>query len=329
MHFSKTALGTACVVAVLLHHSSAAAQDYSQSSVRVRVVPLKRSTFERKAGDGPVLIGPQPALELEWRIFNGTGRPVEIPSLDTVLRLRISTERREIPVRTEWAQTMTLRSGIGYDRLVSDPQPVGAAILPDGSSLWVRGSTKPVDGSMFPPAEYVVQLDLHDLQEVSQSGDRRTARADVGFPIQLKIVEVNSPERRRQFHIIEGAFYKNLDPARALEHCAALAALPGAAWSDSLPLASLYADLGRHREASAVFRQLMPGLIQSLDTPLGQIVRQAGHLRAAAISLAVEGDTAAAANLLRLEGRTPPDHIAAEIDRLRKSAPRAGGNARK
>lgn len=126
----------------------------------------------------------------------------------------------------------------------------------------------------------------------------------------------------------EGAFYKEVDNARALEHFRALAALPGAPWSDSLPLAEIYGDLGRHREAATVFRQILPDLIRSLDAPMGQIVRQSGHLRAAAWNLAIEGDTAAAANLLRLEGRTPPDRIPAEIDRLRKTPPRGRGNAR-
>jgi len=128
--------------------------------------------------------------------------------------------------------------------------------------------------------------------------------------------------------MIEGGFYKKIDPAGALEHFAALATMPGALWSGSLPLAPMYADLDRHREAAAVFRQILPTLIQSVDTPLGTIVRQAGHLRTAATSLAVEGDTVTAANLRRLEGRIPPDGIPAEIERLRKSAPKAAGHAR-
>jgi hypothetical protein len=36
-----------------------------------------------------------------------------------------------------------------------------------------------------------------------------------------------------------------------------------------------------------------------------------------------EGETATAAHLLRLEGRTPPDRIPAEIERLQKSAAKA------
>jgi hypothetical protein len=320
MHLPKTMLLTA--VLLLLHHSPAAAQDLA-GSIRVQVHVLKGSTFEQKVANGPVLIGPQSALEIEWRLFNDTGRPLEIPSFD-MLRLRVSVGRFEIPVGTEWARTMTLHSGTGPNRLASDPQPVGAITLPDGSWVWVRGSTKILDGSPFAPGEYVVQPDVH----VSAAGARRTPWIDAGIPIQLHIVGLNSPLRRRQFHMIEGAFYRDVDNARALEHFKALAALPDAPWSDSLPLAEMYARLGRHREASVVFRQIMPDLIRSLDMPIGEIVRQAGHLRAAAWSLAVEGDAAAAANLLRLEGRTPPDRSPAEIDRLRKTAPRAGGNAK-
>jgi hypothetical protein len=59
---------------------------------------------------------------------------------------------------------------------------------------------------------------------------------------------------------------------------------------------------------------------------MGNIFRR--HLGAAAWSLAVEGDTTTAANLLRLEGQIPPDRIPAEIDRLRRTAPKARGNAR-
>ena len=329
MHLLKRPLLITSAVCVLLCHSPVAAQNPSEGTVRVRVDVLKPSTFELKLGAGPVLIGPQSALELEWRLLNQTGRPLELTSPDAVLRLRVSAAGgAEIAVRTEWARTMTLRSGTPENRIISDPQPVGATTLQDGSSVWVRGSTKTLDGSPFAPGEYVVQLGVHDLRQESTSGARSTPRVDPGFPIQLKIVPVNSPERRRQFHMIEGTFYTDVDRARALEHFAALAALPGAPWSDSLPLASMYAALGRHGEASAVYRQIMPDLIRSLDMPIGEIVREARHLRKAAMSFAVEGDTATAANLLRLEGRTPPDRIPAEIDRLRKSAPKAGGNAR-
>jgi hypothetical protein len=194
--------------------------------------------------------------------------------------------------------------------------------LPDGSGFWVRGSTKTLDGSLFIPGDYVVQPDVH----VAASETRSTARIDNGFPGEIHVIDVNSPERRRQFHMIEGTFYNDVDRARALEHFAALAALPGAPWMDSLPLAEMYGGLGRHREATAVWRKILPELIGGLDKPMGDIFRR--HLRAAAWSFAVEGDKATAANLLRLEGRTPADRIPAEIDRLRKSAPKAGGNAR-
>lgn len=118
-------------------HSHVTAQVPSQRAVKVRLQVLKRSTFERTA-NGPVLIGPQSTPEFEWRVVNHTGNPVEIPSLDAVLRLHVSAGGREIPVRTEWASTMTLQSGPVDHRLVSDPQAVGAMTLPDGSRFWVR-----------------------------------------------------------------------------------------------------------------------------------------------------------------------------------------------
>lgn len=154
-----------------------------------------------------MFIGPQSALEFEWRVLN-TGRPLEVGSPDTVLRLRVSAGGREIPVRTEWARTMTLRSGTPYNRLVSVAQPVGATTLSDGSSLSVRGSTRTLAGSPFPPGDYVVQLAV-------AAGVPSEVRVDAGFPIQLHIVGLTSPERRRQFHMIEGAFYKERDHARA------------------------------------------------------------------------------------------------------------------
>src|SRR5262249_19396594 len=152
-----------------------------------RVAMLKVSNFEHTVSDGPVLIGPQSALELEWRILNGAGSPVEIPSPDAVLRLRVSTGGIEIPVHTDWAQTMTVRSGSAAGPLVSDSQPVGLTMLADGSSLWVRGSTTQVGGAPLPPGDYVVQLDVHAVQQVAPSGARRTVGVDRGSPIHLHI----------------------------------------------------------------------------------------------------------------------------------------------
>jgi hypothetical protein len=217
---------------------------------------------------------------------------------------------------------MTLRSTINGE-VVPTKLPFGSATLPDGSSLWVRGSTKTVDGSVFAPREYVLQLNLRELQQVSPAGAGIVPPVDVGFPIQSHIAELSSPEQRRQFHMIEGAFYSNVDSARALEHYAALTSLPGAPWSDWLPLATMYNKVGRHREASSVFQTILPDLIRSLDMPLGENLRKTGYLRRAAMSFAVEGDTATAAHLLRLEGRTLPDRIPAEIERLQKSATKA------
>lgn len=173
---------------------------------------------------------------------------------------------------------------------------------------------------------YVLQLEATGLRQVSAGGAPTAPSVDPGGPVQLRILDLGSPERQRQFHLIEGAYYKGVDKTRALEHYSALASLRGAPWSDSLPLASMYAELGRHKDANVVFRRILPDLVRALDSPMGKIIRSAGHLRRAATSFAVEGDVAGAANLLRIEGRTPEALIPAEIEQLKKSAPKPGGN---
>jgi hypothetical protein len=246
MQLPRTPWLAVSAVLVVPHCLPVVAQNPS-GTVGVRVELLKRSIFERQGSDGPRLIGPQSALELEWRLYNGTGGPLEIPSFD-VLRLHVTVGITEIPVRTEWAATMTLRSGTTYDRVVSEPQPVGAITLPDNSSVWVRGSTKTLDGSPFGPHDYVVRLDI-DLRQVLAFGARSTARVDAGFPVQLHIVALNSPERRRQFHMVEGAFYRDRDKARALELFKAAAALPGA--SPSRPAVRGTAEFASRRCSGA------------------------------------------------------------------------------
>ncbi len=289
------------------------------AGIKVRIAMLKQSTFERVSGNGPVLVGPQSALELEWRLANGTGRTVDVPAPDAAFRLRVSTQGREVPVRTEFETGMTLIfSDVpgGATRL-----PTGSAALPDRGSLWVRGSTKRLDGSEFTPGDYVLTLDVSGAQGMSVLGARPIPAVDAGYAIELTIVALDSPERQRQFHVLEGTFYRGIDNDRALEHDAALASLPDAPWSDSLPLASLYADLGRHREACEVYRRILPDLVGALNAPMPEIARTMRfELRTAAGSFAAEGDDTTAAYLLRAEGRTPEDRIPEEIERLRKAA---------
>jgi hypothetical protein len=318
MNQPGAALIAASLGFVLFHYAPATAQAPLRGDIRVRVVRLlKQSYFEGRVGDGPVLLGPQAALELEWSLFNDTSGPLEITSPD-ILRPRVSLGGRIVRVRTKWGRTVQLRTGTGNHTLVSDPLPVGAITLPNGSSFSLRGSTETLDGSPFSVGDYVIWPDV-DLPNAFAGGVPSTAWVDPGYPIQLHIVAVNSPLRWRLFHMIEGAFCRDVDPERALEHYKALAVLPGAEWGGSLALAETYAGLGRHREACAVFRKIMPDLIRLPDSPLAKYERQILiHLRAAAWSFAVEGDTATATYLLRLEGRTPADRIPAEIDRLRK-----------
>jgi hypothetical protein len=327
MQLSTASVLTAAVLAGLCHYAPDPAEAQTVAAVRVRVEALKKSTLDQKSADGPVLVGPQSAFELEWRVLNSTGETLEIPSPNAFLWLRVARLGREIPVRTEWAADMTLRATINAE-LVSTTVPLGTVTLPDGSSLLVRGSTTPLYGSAFVPADYVLELGVNDLQQASVGGARAVPTVDRGFPIQLRILDLNSPERQRQFHMVEGAFYKGTDSNRALEHYGALASLRGAPWSDSLPLAWMYGELGRHRDASVVFRRILPELIRALDSPLGETLRNARHLRRAAMSLAVAGDAPAAASLLELEGRTPEARIPREVERLRQSAPKAAANSK-
>jgi hypothetical protein len=299
------------------------AEALGRIGLSLRVHVLKRSPYEG-VSSGPVLLGPQSALELDWRAMNHTGAPFDISSLDALLQLHLSAGGRRIPVHTEWATHMTLRSGANGER--STTLPVGATTLPDGASLWVRGSTTRLDGSAFAPGDYVLEPTARPIPQISPGGERTLPLAEATLAIALRIVALDSRERQRQFHLIEGGYYKGIDSSRALEHYVALVSLPGATWIDSLPLAELYADLGKHRDACAVYRRILPDLIRNLDAPPWHrnLVGRTVYLRMAAMSCAAEGDLITAADLLRLEGRTPqrPE----EIERLRKIAPKPESN---
>ena len=93
----------------------------------------------------------------------------------------------------------------------------------------------------------------------------------------------------------------------------------GASWTDWLVVGEKYGQLGRHREAIEIFRQIMPHLAAALP---GGIVREAGHFRAVARSFAAVGDVATAAALLRAEGKTPEPEIPRVLERLRATAKR-------
>ena len=97
MHFRNTAVLTTAVVVALCQFAFDRAEAQLISGARVRVHLLKLSTFEH--GAGQVMVGPQSALELEWRVLNETGVALRIPSLDAVLRLRVSGQGRAIPTR--------------------------------------------------------------------------------------------------------------------------------------------------------------------------------------------------------------------------------------
>jgi hypothetical protein len=278
-----------------------------------------KATYEQ-VSDGPVLVGPQKALEFDWAVHNISGHSLEIESPRVAFLLRVSGSGHVIPVRTEWAAEMKLNGN--RDR-PSGTLPMGPATLPDSTFLVVRGSTRRLDGSAFAPGRYVLEVDATKFRPVVSGPERIVPLIDALYPIKLLVLDLDTPARRRQFHSIEGNYYRDIDSDRALEHFVALAALPGASWMDSIPLAYFYGRLGRHREACDVFRRILPSIIRSLDTPTGrQIFKDNGNLRRAATSCAAAGDLTLASRLLRLEGRTPIYEIPAEIERLKKSAPK-------
>ena len=308
--FSGRRCLTASAVFVLVLYSPAAAQNSLGGDIRVRVRVLNTSGY-----DPALAVGPQSALEIEWTLHNDTGHPLEIAPPD-VLGLSVSAQGAQIAVRTKWAPTMRVVSG-SSENSPALSQPVSAATLADGARLVVRSSTTTPDQSPFAPREYAIRLHV-DMRHVFAGGLPSRSWLHLEDPVDLRILPLDSPARRREFHSAQGMFYRDVDPARALEHFKALAALPDAPWSDSLPLAEMYGELGRHREACEVFRKVMPDLTRLPDAQLAKYAPQIlWHLRAAARSFAMEGDTATAANLLRLEGRTPAERIPAEIERLR------------
>lgn len=299
------------------------------AGVVVRVQFLKRSSFEHESRGGPVLVGPQSGLELEWRLSNTSGGTLEVPAPDQALRLRVVKDGREIAVTTVWPAEMTLRTEIG-DHLNVTTVPAVAFMLPESSGLWIRGSTRRVDGMVFAPGDYVLELDVTGMQRVLSAAPRPVPQVDPGFPIRLHIAALDSAARQRQFHIIEGGFYDDSEGERALAHYVALASMPDAPWQDSLPLAQLYGSLGRHREAVTVYRRIMLDLTRAPETPFGrELIQKSGHLRRAAMSFVVEGDIATARELLRREGLTPEEQIPSAIEQLRQRAPKAAAGTRK
>ena len=307
---------TAALVATPALYASGATTAQLGAAVHARI-DLRKATPRPEVAKGPVLVGPQPALELEWHVANHNDGTLEIPSPATVLRLRVMGQGNEIPARIDWAATMTLQTTVdGAKRSTS--LSAGAATVPGDSSLSIRASVRRLDKAPFAAGDYVLTLVVNDLPLISPEGTRRVRPVDVGFPINLRILALDSAQRQREFHMIEGGFYIKIDSDRSLEHYVALSSMPGAQWSDSLPLAHIYAYLGRHRDAVVVFRRILPDLIRGLDSPAGERLN-APHLHEAARSFAIEGDVTTAAYLLQLEKRTPKSKIPAQIEQWRKA----------
>lgn len=107
----RLSIPLAGVLGILTSGLLAPAQTQGEAGigVRIRIVVLKVSTFEKKASDGAVVVGPQTAIELEWRLLNGTSDTIEIPA-PNALRLRVERRGGEIPVRMEWAPNMAVRT---------------------------------------------------------------------------------------------------------------------------------------------------------------------------------------------------------------------------
>jgi hypothetical protein len=313
-----TSLVTAAIIGTLTLHALSAMNAQLGAGAHVRVDVLK-TTEERGAR---VLLGPRRALELEWSVANHGDGTLEMPSPTTALRLRVTAQGREIPVRIVWAADMTLRTTANR-ATSSTNMRVGAARVPGDASLSIRASAKRLDGAPFATGDYVLTPRVNELP-LTSLGVRRVRPVETGFPLKFRILALDSLQRQRQFHMVEAAFYIRSDSNRALEHYAALASLPGAGWHDSLPLADFYNFLGRHREAAAVFRRILPDLIRASQNP-GPTEGPRTSLWSAAQSFAIEGDVDTAAKLLRLERRMPEAGIAAQIEQWRQSASKAGG----
>jgi hypothetical protein len=244
-----------------------------------------------------------------------------MPAPSTALKMRIVRGEIEIPVTTDWASEMWLRRRVGGE-VIPTQIALGPAELVDRSSLWIHGSTKRTDGFAFESGDYLVYLDVTGLREAISAG-RTNLAVDPGAPILLRMQGLDSPERTRQYHLIEAAFHRSSNGELALSHYLALASGIGGTWTDWLAVGEACGNLGRHREATEVFRRIMPELTRPAGAR-GDVLREGGHLRMVAMSFAVEGDIGTAQVLLKIEGRTPDDQITSLIERLRQTAPKAG-----
>jgi hypothetical protein len=177
----------------------------------------------------------------------------------------------------------------------------------------VKGRTMRQDGVPFKPGRYRLRV---TAGETPPPGRRRY---ETVFDASLSILPLDSPARVRQYHLIEAAFYRGNDGARALKHREALAKLPDTTWLDRLLLGEALGDVGRHHAAVQIFREIMAELSTSATAPL---FKKGRYLRLVARSFAAEGDMATATRMLQLEGRVPDHDIPAVVRRLRDTAPR-------
>jgi len=95
---------TVAVLAAFRPYDTEPAKAFAAAGIRVRVDLLKM-TIEEKVGDGPVLLGSQSALELEWRVLNQTGDTLNFPSPDAVF----ACGPRTTDARCRYAPTGRLR----------------------------------------------------------------------------------------------------------------------------------------------------------------------------------------------------------------------------
>jgi hypothetical protein len=90
MHLFSAHVLPAVLLAALCQSPTGRIPAQGVTGIRVRVEALKRSSFEGSGRTGPVLIGSQPAVELEWVVRNTSGKPVEMRPPNAALRLRVS-----------------------------------------------------------------------------------------------------------------------------------------------------------------------------------------------------------------------------------------------
>jgi hypothetical protein len=283
--------------------------------VNIRVDLPNKSRYGENYVDGPVLIGPQEGLIIDWRIrYSGAGL-VSVPAPPEFIRLRVLRDGVNVPIRLSHPDHMTVAGVVG---------PIGATALEDGTVAIVRSLVERGDGRRFEAGVYRFELEIEQLGNAGSGTGHEKATVDSGFPIHLWIQPLDSPRRLYHHHLIEAAFHtREGQSERALEHRRAIVGLPNTDRVHWLALGENYAVLGRHSQAVDAFRRVLPNL-SSTPAHVIDLLRQGERFRRMAASFAVVGDRPTAEGLLRMQG-VPESEISVTIEQLRQKAVRPRG----